>query len=182
MIRDFILHVIEWKAKNGIFILRFSLGIIFIWFGFLKYFPNLSTAETIASDTISAISFDFIKPGFSMPFLATWECVIGLGILSGKKMHYILMLLYLQMAGTLIPLFIFPDLTWTSTPFVPTLLGQYIIKNFVLISAGIIPGAICHGGTLISDPEVALRAVNMENLYIRYRRRFKNNPKRNKNI
>jgi hypothetical protein len=62
-----------------------------------------------------------------------------------------LLLLYLQMIGTLLPLFFFPSETFTVIPFAPTLEGQYIIKNLVLISAGIAIGATVRGGRIVSE-------------------------------
>lgn len=173
-----VLKIVEWKARNGLRMLRISLGVIFIWFGFIKFFPNLSVAEEIASKTILYLSDGFITEKISMPVLAFWECTIGLGLLIGKKIKFILLLLYLQMIGTLSPLLIFPEETWTATYFVPTLLGQYIIKNAVLISAGIVIGATSNGGHLISNPQVAVKALHLEDLYRRYKKRFDKNPKR----
>jgi len=144
--------------KRGTDILRISVGIVFFWFGFLKFFIDISPAEEIASRTISLITFDLMKPEVSMPFLAVLECLIGIGLLTKKYMEYVIPILYFQMAGTLLPLFVFPNDTWETFPFVPTLLGQYIIKNSVLISAGIVLGAIAKGGKLIADPEVAQKA------------------------
>jgi len=144
--------------EKGIAILRISVGIIFLWFGFLKFFIDVSPAEEIASRTISLLTFDIIPPEISMPLLAVIECVIGIGILTNKYMQFVIPVLYFQMAGTILPLFIFPDETWEIFPIVPTLLGQYIIKNSVLISAGIILGAIAKGGKLITNPEVAHKA------------------------
>nr|WP_314496235.1 hypothetical protein [uncultured Chryseobacterium sp.] len=174
----FLLRIIQWKAKNGMKILRISLGLIFFWFGFIKFFPDLSVAEVIASKTISYISRGFIDKSVSMPILAIWECIIGLGLLSGKKTKFILLLLYLQMGGTLVPLFAFPDETWTSHFMVPTLLGQYIIKNVVLISAGIVIGATSNGGILISDPTIAMKALHLQEVYDRYKQRFNKDPHR----
>jgi len=142
-----------WMARNGITLLRISLGIIFFWFGILKFFPNVSPAEALASQTILKLSFNHVGPSLSMPILATWECLIGLGLLSRVAMRVTLLLLFVQMLGTLLPLFFFPHQTFTSVPFVPTLEGQYIIKNFVLISAGIAIGATVRGGHL--QPESA---------------------------
>ena len=143
--------------KYGLDILRISVGIVFFWFGFLKFFIDISPAEEIASKTISLITFDLVKPEISMPFLAVLECLIGIGLLTKKYMNYVIPVLYFQMAGTVLPLFIFVDETWENF-FVPTLLGQYIIKNAVLISAGIVLGAAAKGGKLIADPEVARKA------------------------
>ncbi|HEX8562170.1 MAG TPA: DoxX family membrane protein [Flavobacterium sp.] len=147
--------------RKGMDVLRISVGIVFLWFGFLKFFGSTSPAEEIASRTIATITFDLMQPQISMPFLAVLECVIGIGLLTKMYMKYIILVLYFQMAGTVLPLFIFLDETWNA-PFVPTLLGQYIIKNCVLISAAIVLGVVSKGGQLIADPIVAKEAKKVE--------------------
>ncbi len=143
----------DWNARNGLNMLRWSLGIIFFWFGVIKFFPGLSEAEEIASRTISWLSFGKIPTAYSMPLLGTLECLIGIGFFFHKWMHITLILLLFQMLGACLPLLIFRDDTWTEYFFVPTLLGQYIIKNCVLISAGIVMGATLRGGGLVSNAD-----------------------------
>jgi hypothetical protein len=58
------------------------------------------------------------------------------------------------MLGTITPLFLFTGEVFTQIPYAPTLEGQYIIKNMVLISAGIVIGGTVRGGALIADPEI----------------------------
>ena len=147
--------------RNGISILRISVGVVFFWFGFLKFFGNLSAADEIASRTISWLTFGFLQEQVSMPVLGVIECLIGLGILTRKFMKFVIPILYFQMAGTLLPLFIFASDTW-KMPFVPTLEGQYIIKNSILISVAIVLHVISEGGKLIADPEVAEKAEEIE--------------------
>lgn len=147
---------------RGMALLRISVGTVFLWFGFLKFFGNTSAAASIATKTISWLTLDAIPPETAMPILATLECIIGLGILTKKYMRFVIPLLYFQMAGTLLPLFIFPEATWEIIPFVPTLEGQYIIKNAILLSAGIVLGVVSKGGKLIRDPEVAHKAKREE--------------------
>ena len=65
-----------------------------------------------------------------------------------------ILLLFVQMPGTLLPMVFFPQETFTIFPIAPTLEGQYIIKNFVLIGAGLIIGATVRGGYLITEPAV----------------------------
>ncbi len=138
--------ITRWMASYGVLLLRISLGIVFFWFGVLKFFPHESPAETLASHTILILSHQRIGISLSLPILATWECLIGLGLLTGVAMRLTLLLLFAQMLGTLLPLVFFPHETFASAPFVPTLEGQYIIKNLVLISAGIVIGATVRGG------------------------------------
>lgn len=126
--------------KYGLTALRISIGIIFLWFGLLKYFPGASPAEELAIDTIKIISFGMIPDQAINIILATWELLIGIGLLTGKIMRITLILLFLQMPGTFLPVFLFPELVFETIPFVPTIEGQYIFKNIVLISAGIVLG------------------------------------------
>lgn len=131
-------RIIDWMAVNGIYLLRISIGIIFFWFGFQKFFPGISSAEDIATRTIDVLSFGIVQAPYSMPILATWETLIGLGFLTGKFLRVTIILLYLQMAGTIFPLFVFPDETFYKVPFIPTIEGQYIIKNIIILSAALV--------------------------------------------
>ena len=137
-------------ARHGITLLRLSVGIIFLWFGFLKFFPGLSPAEDLAARTIQVLSFGWIPPPMALTLLAVWECAVGLGLILGVYLRATLLLLWLQMAGTVTPLFIFPQEVFSQLPYAPTLEGQYIIKNLVLVSAGIVVGATVRGGRLKS--------------------------------
>jgi uncharacterized membrane protein YphA (DoxX/SURF4 family) len=134
-----------WMARHGLFLLRLSLGIIFFWFGVLKFFPGLSPAEGLAARTISVLTLGRVPPPVSLPVLAAWECLIGVGLLTGKVPRITLLLLFVQMSGTLLPLFFFPHEAFIRVPYAPTLEGQYIIKNLVLISAAIVIGGHVRG-------------------------------------
>ncbi len=140
-------------ADKGILFLRLSVGIVFLWFGFLKFFPDLSPASDLATRTISLLSFGFVGPELSMPILAVWETLIGIGLIFRLFLRETLLLLFLQMIGTITPIFIFPSETFTHYSYVPTLEGQYIIKNLVVISAGIVIGATVRGGSLVAEPQ-----------------------------
>jgi len=128
-------QIINFMSGYGITILRIGLGIIFLWFGMLKFFPGLSPAEELVRNTVY-----FIDPNIFIPVLAFWESLIGIGLISGKFMRTTLLLLFLQMPGTALPLIILPDQVWTIFPFGLTLEGQYIVKNLVLIGAGLVLG------------------------------------------
>jgi hypothetical protein len=77
-------------------------------------------------------------------------------------MRATLLLLVLQMLGTITPLFLFPAETFTQFPYAPTLEGQYIIKNIVLVSAAIVIGATVRGGAVIDDPDVTRLARQLQ--------------------
>src|SRR5687767_12135771 len=121
-------------ARHGPRLLRISLGIVFLWFGALKFFPGLSPAQDLAGRTIDALTFGIIEPNISLPVLAAWECIIGIGLITGIWMRATILLLMLQMIGTLTPVVLFPDEVFLKAPYAPTLEGQYIIKNLVLMS------------------------------------------------
>jgi len=131
----------RWLAHYSIPILRVSLGVVFVWFGALKLFPGLSPAEDLVRNTIF-----FVDPDLFLPVLALWEMAIGLGLILGKFMRLTLLLLFMQMPGTVLPMIILPEVTWQHAPYSPTMEGQYIIKNLVLIGAGLVLGATVRGG------------------------------------
>jgi uncharacterized membrane protein YphA (DoxX/SURF4 family) len=144
-------RITNWMARHGLPLLRISLGVVFLWFGALKFFPGLSPASDLAARTIETLSFGIVPATVSVPVLAGWECMIGVGLLSGIFMRATLLLLAVQMAGTLSPLVLFPGEVFTRIPYAPTLEGQYIIKNAVLISAAIVLGATVRGGGLVAQ-------------------------------
>ena len=140
-----------WMARYGITLLRYSLGVVFFWFGVLKFFPGLSPASELAVATIDQLTFGRVAPAVAINVLAAWECLIGVGLILGVAMRATLLLLWVQMLGTITPIFLFPELVFTRVPYAPTLEGQYIIKNIVLVSAGIVIGATVRGGGLVAS-------------------------------
>jgi hypothetical protein len=119
---------------------------VFLWFGLLKFVPGVSAAEDLAGRTIEILTFGLIEPSVSVVVLAVWESIIGLGLVTGRYLRATLLLLMLQMLGTLTPLVFFPTETFARLPYAPTLEGQYILKNVVLIGAGMVIGATARGG------------------------------------
>jgi uncharacterized membrane protein YkgB len=125
----------HWMGRTGIPVLRIGLGIVFFWFGMLKFFPGLSPAEGLVRNTVY-----FVSPDLFIPILAAWETLIGLGLITGKFMRITLLLLFVQMPGTALPLIILPEVVWTIFPYGLTLEGQYIVKNLVLLGGGLVLG------------------------------------------
>ncbi len=135
-----------WFALLSFAMLRVSLGVVFVWFGVIKFFPDVSPAQDLATRTMESLSFGVLEPSVSLPTLAVWECLIGLGLIFGRYLRGALVLLVVQMAGTFTPLVLFPGETWEYFPVVPSMEGQYILKNMVLISAGLVIGAVALAG------------------------------------
>ena len=146
------LRVTSWMARHGVTITRVALGIVFLWFGVIKFVPGWSPAAALATRTIERLTFGLLQPAISLPVLAAWETLIGLGLLTGRYLRATLALLFLQMPGTVLPLFFFPRETFIAFPHAPTLEGQYIVKNLVLVAAGLVVGATVRGGRLTSQP------------------------------
>lgn len=145
-------RITRWMARYGLLLLRLGLGVVFLWFGALKLVPDLSPAQDLAARTISMLSLGLLPASVSVPLLAIWECAIGLGLIIGRLMRVTILLLLVQMLGTLTPLVLLPVETWTIFLLAPTLEGQYIIKNIVLVSAALVIGATVRGGYVLAEP------------------------------
>ena len=123
----------------GILALRASLGIIFIWFGALKPL-GLSPAEPLVIATVGWL------PLFDAPLwvsiIGWWEVAIGLTFLIRRTIRVAIALLVLQMVGTFMPLILLPEVTFQAghLPYGPTMEGQYIIKNLLILSAALVVG------------------------------------------
>ena len=127
-----------YKFNTNDYLIRIPIFIIFFWFGFLKI-VDLSPAQELVQDTV-----------YWMPFLSAemwtyvigfWEVLIGVFFLFKKTTLIAMLLLLIQMSGTFLPLVILPEITFQdSNPFLPTLEGQYIIKNIIIITAALIIG------------------------------------------
>jgi len=156
-------RITRWMARYGVVTLRVALGLVFLWFGALKFFANLSPAQTLAVKTIDVLTLGLVPGAVSLVLLATLECAIGLGLISGRFMRPTLLLLAFQMVGAASPLLLFPGEVFTAFPYAPTLEGQYIIKNVVLVSAGLVIGATVRGGGLTASPQGIQAAEQREN-------------------
>ena len=120
------------------YLVRIPIFIIFFWFGVLKII-DVSPAQELVKDTV-----------YWMPFLSAeswtyvigvWEVLIAVCFLFKRTTLIAMVLLFLQMSGTFLPLVILPEITFqNSNPFLPTLEGQYIIKNIIIITAALMIG------------------------------------------
>lgn len=127
-------RICQWMARWGPPLLRWSLGIVFIWFGILK-----PLGMSPANDLVAATVY-WIDPKIFLPLLGWWEVAIGVGLVIKPLIRFAILLLFFQMPGTALPLVLLPDVCFTSIPLGLTLEGQYIVKNLVLISAALVIG------------------------------------------
>jgi uncharacterized membrane protein YkgB len=150
--------IIPYFQRYGILFLRISLGIVFFWFGVLKFFPNISPAENLATKTIDVITYGMIPHTVSIKLLALWETIIGIGLFTNRFQRTTLFLLWSQMVGAWLPLVVFPTEMFVIFPVVLTLEGQYIVKNVVLIAASFVLAGHIHStnkNNEIFDEEVS---------------------------
>ena len=123
----------------GILALRLSMAVIFVWFGILKPL-GLSPAGPLVRATVGWMPL--LSPDAWVAVIGWWEVLIGLTFLFHRTLRIAIALLALQMAGTFLPLVLLPHVTFQPEhiPWVPTLEGQYIIKNLLIISAALVIG------------------------------------------
>lgn len=116
--------------------LRLSAGFVYFYFGFVKFYPDLSPAELIAGQTLIRLSMSWLDAATALWWLAVIECVIGLSFLFNYGMKWMFFIFMAHQISTFVPLFMFPELMFKFVPFAPTLEGQYIFKNLISIAAG----------------------------------------------
>lgn len=126
--------------RFGIPTLRVALGIVFVWFGGLKVIGGSPAAELVAA-TVYVVPAELF-----VPVLGVWEVLIGLCLLYRPLIRVGILLLFLQMPGTFLPVVLLPEVVFATFPHELTVEGQYIIKNLVIIGA-----ALVVGGTLRED-------------------------------
>lgn len=118
--------------------IRLSFGIVFIWFGILKPF-GLSSAEELLK--ASVVWLPLGSPELWLVIIGWWEVAIGLSFLFRRTTRVAIALLFMQMFGTFLPLVLLPEVAFQNGNYLlPSLEGQYIIKNLMIISAALVLG------------------------------------------
>ncbi len=128
----------------GMVALRISLAVIFVWFGLLKPL-GMSPAQPLVRATVDWMPL--LSPEIWVAVIGWWEVVIGVTFLFHRTVRIAIGLLAIQMAGTFLPLVILPSVVFQpgGIPFAPTMEGQYIIKNLVIIAAALVVGGTVRG-------------------------------------
>lgn len=137
-------------VQHSITLLRVALGAVFLAFGVLKYFPGVSPAEGLTKATTHLLTFGLVPDDVSIVAIATLECVIGVCLLLGRWMRLAVWLLGGELIGILSPLALLPGRLFNGPHSAPTLEGQYVLKDVILIAAGFVIAATSfRGGRLI---------------------------------
>ena len=137
-------------VTHGIAVLRIAVGAVFLGFGALKYFPGVSPAEDLVHSTTDLLTFGLVPGGVSIVAVATLECFIGACLISGRLMRWAIWLLALLFVGILSPLVLLPGRLFAGSYGAPTLEGQYVLKDVILVAAGmVIAAGTFRGGRLV---------------------------------
>lgn len=131
--------ITKWMGRIGHPLLRYALGLVFVWFGIIKPLGLSPVHGLVASTAI------LLPPDLFVVVIGWWEVAIGLCLLYRPLLRLGIFLLFIQIPGTFIPLVFMPTVTWLVFPIAPTVEGQYIIKNLVLIGAALVVGSTARG-------------------------------------
>ena len=140
-IKNIDVKIIHFFREISVPVARFSLFVVFFWFGLLKVIglsPASDLVQHLFENTIPFMSFHNFFIAFGL-----FECLIGILFLIKGAERIVIPLLFVHMVTTFGPLLLLPTETWQRF-MVPTLEGQYIIKNLVIIATGIGVAAHLH--------------------------------------
>ena len=128
-------RIVSFLRRWSIPMLRVSLGVVFLWFGALKIFDVTPVADLV-SDTVY-----WVDPDWLVPVLGIAEVIVGIGLLTKVGLRAVLALFAAQMVGTFLVLVILPDVAFQNgNIFKLTVEGEFVVKNLVLLSAGLVVG------------------------------------------
>ena len=128
----------RWLSRHSVSLLRLSLGLVFLAFGALKFFPGLSPAEHIAGTTVEMLTFGLVPGRAAVVLVAAMETFIGLSLITGRLRRTGLAVLGIALTGILSPLVLMPGELFHLDTFTPNLTGQYVLKDIVLVAAGLV--------------------------------------------
>ncbi len=143
----------RWLVAHSIALLRISLGLIFLVFGALKFFPGLSPIEGLATRTTTALTFGLVPPSVGLVMIAALEVAIGLFFLTGRFLRVGVWLMGAQMIGAMSPLVLFPGELFVGPLHAPTLVAQYIVKDIILVAAAMVIASTWTGARIVAEPK-----------------------------
>lgn len=135
---------------HSIAVLRVAVGAVFLGFGLLKYFPGVSPAQNLAEATSHLLFFGLVPGRAALIAIATLECAIGVFLIVGKPMRVAIWLLAAEFVGILSPVVLLSGRLFAGPHHAPTLEGQYVLKDVILVGAAmVIAAASFRGGRLV---------------------------------
>ncbi len=143
-------------VRYSVAALRIAVGAVFLAFGALKFFPNVSPAQDLATRTTDVLTFGFVPASVALVTVASLECFIGLCFLLNRWMRVAIWLLAIQLVGILAPLVLLTGRLFAGPYGAPTLEGQYVLKDVVLVGAAmVIAAGTFRGGHMVRDNKTA---------------------------
>ena len=142
---------VRWLVAHSIAILRVSLGAVFFGFGVLKFFPGVSPAQDLVQQTTDLLTFGLIPGAVALVGVAALECVIGLCLLTGRAVRAAVYLLSVQLIGILSPVVLLAARLFDGPHGAPTLEGQYVLKDVILVGAALVIASTVGGARLTRD-------------------------------
>lgn len=136
-----------WLAAHSVTALRVSLGLVFLGFGVLKFVPGASPAEALVMRTIDTLSLGLVSGTLAVLITAVLETFIGLTLISGRWLRAGLAVLAGSIVGIMSPLVLFFGDLFPGL--VPTLEAQYVLKDIVLVAAGLVVAARALGARYV---------------------------------
>ncbi|UHG94474.1 DoxX family membrane protein [Spirosoma oryzicola] len=143
----------RWLVAHSIALLRLGMGLVFFGFGVLKFFPGISPIEDLATRTTHILTLSVLSGQSAMNFVAALECLIGICFLTGRWLRVGVWLMAAQMIGAMSPLLIFPGELFPGPLHAPTLAAQYIIKDIILVAAGMVIASTWTGARIVAQPQ-----------------------------
>ena len=141
----------KWLAAHSVTLLRISLGLVFLGFGVLKFFPGASPAEDLVIRTVDTLTLGVVSGTPALVMTAAMETFIGLTLLTGVALRAGLVVLGGAMVGIMSPLVLFYGDLFPGG--LPTIEGQYVLKDIVLAAAGAVVGARALGARYVTDDQ-----------------------------
>lgn len=142
------LRIARWLAAHSIGALRISLGLVILGSGALKYVPGASPAEALAMQTTEALTFGLVSGTAAVVATALVETFIGLVLLTGRFLRVGLLAMAGWLAGILAPVVLFPEQMFPGG--LPTLAGQYVLKDIILVAGAAVVAAQVLGARLVA--------------------------------
>lgn len=143
----------RWLVAHSITLLRIGMGLVFLGFGLLKFFPGISPIEDLATRTTTILTLGIFAGHKAMDFVAGLETIIGVCFISGRFLRVGVWLMAAQMIGAMSPLVIFPHELFPGPLHAPTLAAQYIIKDIILVAAGMVIASTWTGARIVAKPQ-----------------------------
>src|SRR3989344_3497459 len=116
--------------QYSVLLSRIALFIVYFWFGFLKVVGQSPASEMVQN--LLDQTMPFMPFGVFIILFGLFEMAIGILFITPNLEKYAIGVFGLHMITTMLPLFIMSEV-WTNV-LVPTLEGQYVVKNLALMA------------------------------------------------